>query len=84
MKEIELPPIVKLFRDAVSVKLCKPAYVRQVKNQEAYRVTDPKFSDVQKAERGVSSGYRVGCWPLIAAAFDFALPRAKFSQPIKS
>jgi len=88
MKEIEPPPIVELFRemrsDAVSVKLRKPAYVQQVKNQEAHYVTGPEFSDVQKAERGVSSGCLVGCWRLIAATFDFALPCAKFSQPTKS
>lgn len=57
---MELPPAVKMLRDAVSLKIGRTAHVQKVNNDANYYVNDPVFSHVQKAARGLSTGYRVG------------------------
>src|SRR4051794_12670044 len=50
--------VVTRLTDAVSQKLGRPAYCRQVRNRDDWYVYDPVFSFVRRAKGG--SGYRVG------------------------
>lgn len=54
------PAVVLELAGALETKLGRPSYVRQVKNQDEWFITDPMFSFVQHGLRKGATGYRIG------------------------
>lgn len=55
-----VPSVVSLIADAVRARLGREPYVRQVKNEREWWISDPVFSFIQHGFRKGATGYRVG------------------------
>jgi hypothetical protein len=54
------PEVVRRITDAVSERLGRPSHCRQVRNREAWYVSDPVLSFIQQGMKKGQTGYRVG------------------------
>lgn len=69
-----IPKIVRWVDEALSEKLGRPAFARQVKNGDTWWVNDPAFSYLQVGHRAGTTDYRVGFMiTLEPASISFAM-----------